>query len=565
MNSQPIPSFRPTLLVAALALGLGGCAITPTPLTDQELKTRVAADQAALSQAQEPVSAPLTLGDAVARALKYNMEQRVRQMEIALATNQADLAKYDLLPKLTANAGYTHRNNYSAASSMNVTTGTQSLASSTSEDKTLHTEDLSLTWNILDFGVSYWQARQQADRALIAEEHRRKSAQTLIQNVQQAYWLAAGAQQLEGRVDTLLQNIQSALETTRSAQRERLKPSMDVLIYQKSLLELARQLEPIRNELGQAKPRLAALMNLSPDKPFKLALPSDLNVPLLSENPDQLEAQALLNRPELKEADYQERISVAETKKAVLRILPGIEFSLGAHHSSNSFLVNQQWADGGVSLAWNLLNLLSAKQSIDTAEQQVELAKAQRLALSMAVLSQVQVAYLDFLGKQREFDMAREMEDVDSNILSATQSSADSGADNRMQLIRVQAAALVSELRKWQSYANLSLAWAQLKSSIGVDPMPNKVASYDLSVLAQAYEVRYTAPVSELIPAYPPAPAPAVPEAKPAAARIEDSPAAQAQAAPAVSRPLNAGKTSRSDKPRSTNSTEALLTLATHL
>ncbi len=488
MNKTAPPRFTRPLLATALGLALAGCAVAPMPFTQAERAARVQADQARLKAEQEAVTAPLTLADAVARALKYNMEHRLKMMASALAANQADLAKYDLLPRLTAQAGYNRRDSYPASSSMDVATGTQSLVPSTSQEKTRETADLALTWNMLDFGVSYWQARQQGDRALIAEQQRRKTAQTLIQNVRQAYWLAAGAQQLESRVDGLLKEIDLALNDSRKSRKERLKPSLDALAYQKSLLDLVRQLEPIRNELAQARPRLASLMNLAPGTAFSLAVPARLEPPVLGAKPEALEEQALLNRPELIEADYQERIGVAETKKALLRILPGIELSAGAHRDENRFLVDKNWADGGLRLTWNLLGLLSAKQSMHAAEQQLEISRAQRLALNMAILSQVRIAYRDVEGKLREYGMADEVNEVDAEIQAATRAGAESGATDRMQLIRAEAASVVSELRRWQSYSNLALAWAQLNASIGVDAMPEKVASHELPALADAFQ-----------------------------------------------------------------------------
>ena len=59
-----------------------------------------------------------------------------------------------------------------------------------------------------------------------------------------------------------------------------------------------------------------------------------------------LEQEALSNRPELREQDYQTRITATETRKAMLRLLPGLEFSVGGHYDSNSFLVEQGWAEG---------------------------------------------------------------------------------------------------------------------------------------------------------------------------------------------------------------------------
>lgn len=55
------------------------------------------------------------------------------------------------------------RNNDLASSSRSVLTGRQSLEPSTSQDRRRATADLTASWNVLDFGVSYYQAQQQAD------------------------------------------------------------------------------------------------------------------------------------------------------------------------------------------------------------------------------------------------------------------------------------------------------------------------------------------------------------------------------------------------------------------
>lgn len=108
-----------------------------------------------------------------------------------------------------------------------------------------------------------------------------------------------------------------------------------------------------------------------------------------------LETEALASRPELREQDYQTRISSAETRKAMLRMLPGLEFSAGGHYDSNSFLVNDKWADLGVKVTWNLFNVLSAPAAIDVAKAGEEVATARRQAMSIAVLAQLYVAQRD--------------------------------------------------------------------------------------------------------------------------------------------------------------------------
>ena len=82
--------------------------------------------------------------------------------------------------------------NYSGGTSISIVTGQETLSASTSEERSHLLGGADFSWNILDFGVSYYRARQQADQFLIAEERRRKVVQNLLQDVRAAYWRASG-------------------------------------------------------------------------------------------------------------------------------------------------------------------------------------------------------------------------------------------------------------------------------------------------------------------------------------------------------------------------------------
>ncbi|MBV8656311.1 MAG: TolC family protein, partial [Burkholderiales bacterium] len=320
------------MVMAALA---GGCAVAPQPLSPDEQRAQASANRQALTAQQEPIQGPVTLDEAMARAVKYNLDHRVKLLQEALSERDLDLSNFDLLPKLTLQAGYTARNNVNASSSENVANGTQSLVPSTSEDKHQRSADLGFAWNVLDFGVSYYGAKQQADRVLIAQEERRKVLQLLMQQTRQAYWQAAGAQVLEDKVEPILKQAQQALDDSRKIEKENLKAPIESLNYQRQLLDIVRQLESVRDELAQAKPRLASIMNLEPGQRYSLAPPSGFAIPKVVMPVERMEETALVQRPELVQAAYTERIGVLETRKALAKLLPGVEIDLGGHYNSN--------------------------------------------------------------------------------------------------------------------------------------------------------------------------------------------------------------------------------------
>ena len=406
-------------LAAVLLLPLSSCVVGPKVIDNEANRRRLEADLQASYDSQEKIAQPVTLEDAMARAIRYNLDSRVSLMQEALAKGELGTARWDMLPRLAANAGYSYRSKEMASNSVNIETGIESLSMSTSQDRDIRRADLTVVWNVLDFGVSYFQAKQQADRALIWRERRRKAVHNLMQEVRQAYWQAAGADKLRSLAQKVLDASDKELERIRRQRQERLSSPIEGLKQERTLLDTIRQMQAILDELALAKPRLAALMGLSPGTSFQLAtvnLPDkatqEIGTPV-----EELEKIALEHRPEILEAAYQEHISALEARKAIARLLPGIEFRGSKEYNSNSFAAYPNWWEGGISVAWNLMNIPSAPQRISTANAGKKVARANSLALSMAVLSQVYVSRQQQGAAIRQFNLAKRQKQVEELML----------------------------------------------------------------------------------------------------------------------------------------------------
>ena len=73
-----------SIMALCVTIALSGCAVYPTPLTDSELATAASDNQSAVTADQEPVGGKISLYDAMARALKYNLDHRVEEAEAAV-------------------------------------------------------------------------------------------------------------------------------------------------------------------------------------------------------------------------------------------------------------------------------------------------------------------------------------------------------------------------------------------------------------------------------------------------------------------------------------------------
>ena len=221
---------------------------------------------------------------------------------------------------------------------------------------------------------------------------------------------------------------------------------------------------------------------------YKLALDDSYAVPEFHGDFAKLEQQALSSRPELREQDYQARISATETRKAMLRMLPGLEFSAGGHYDSNSFLTNQSWADYGVKVTWNLFNVLSAPAAIKVAKAGEDVAVARRQAMSVAVLAQLYVARANFEEASRQFKTSEEMARLDGQISEQLRNRFQTNNIGELELIQGELNNLQTQLKRDLSYAELRNAYAQLFVSTGAEPLPASLPDDKVQTIANALQ-----------------------------------------------------------------------------
>ncbi len=156
-QGQNMPAYALKCLSATITVSilLSACsAFEPKPYTEEEMRQRVIEDQARMYKEQEPVGGPITFYEASARALKYNLDYRLKLLESALASDLRDVTSHEMLPRVVASAGYAGRNNDSGGTSIGIEDRQVSLRPSTSEERYRQLYSLGLSWSLLDFGVA---------------------------------------------------------------------------------------------------------------------------------------------------------------------------------------------------------------------------------------------------------------------------------------------------------------------------------------------------------------------------------------------------------------------------
>jgi outer membrane protein TolC len=456
--------------VSALALLLAGCAVNPEPLDGATIAGFAASNQEQIGAISEPIGKAVTLEEALARAIKFNLDHRVAQLASALAVEQSVLESADMLPSLVANASYYERDRASASKSRSLATDALSPAWSTSSDRNGALGDLTLSWNVLDFGLSYVRAKQSADKALIAEEQRRKAMHRVIEDTRTAYWRAISAERLVNRMRALESDVQRSLKNTRSLARSGLASPLPALTYERELVAIKRELQAMQRELSMARAQLGALINAPPDTTVRLAVPSGRKVPAVSSwRSGDMVAFALNNRPELRETLYELRINEQEAVAALLELLPGIQIYAGANADSNSYLKDADWLSWGTRASWNLMKLITLPQRQAVSDVKEALIRERGLALTMAIMTQVHVSRSKFAHLAREFATAGEYLSVQNRVLKQVRGERAAEVGSEQNVIRERMNAIVAEARYDIAYADLQNGYGNLLSALGAD------------------------------------------------------------------------------------------------
>lgn len=226
----------------------------------------------------------------------------------------------------------------------------------------------------------------------------------------------------------------------------------------------------MRSESFAAKRQLAALMNVNPATKFTLALPprksQDSTVAF---KPDAMVRHALLYRPELRELNYEQRISEREATGALLNLLPSLRFFGGFNHNSNDFLFNNEWLSWGTRASWNIFELFRYPGTKKSNELQQELLNQRSLALTMAVVTQVHVSVGRYEIARQRLETTENYFDVNNNILEQTEIGYNTRKVSYQNFVREKMNSIVAEARYDVARASVENAYANIFASIGQD------------------------------------------------------------------------------------------------
>ncbi|MGB5426904.1 MAG: TolC family protein, partial [Gammaproteobacteria bacterium] len=159
---------------------------------------------------------------------------------------------------------------------------------------------------------------------------------------------------------------------------------------------------------------------------------------------------------------------------------------------SNDLLWKNSWAEAGVNISWNLFQVFSGPANKKVAETQVELDNARRLALSMAVITQVHLAHERYQMAVSDFKVTRDLVSVEKRIQQHMEAEQKAAVENELAVIQSMASSMAAQMQHDLGYAEVQNSIGRILNSVGVDPLPGVDINQDVSTLATIIEQNLT-------------------------------------------------------------------------
>lgn len=460
-----IPRIR-LLIPIILAIILTGCT-SSLPDINLTRKTNLEKDHQFLKERAVQLDRPLTLDKAIQLSLELNLDAKVLVMEHDIRQEILTAAKLKMLPELSVNAEVSRRNREDAVSSQSIITGNESLEPSFSTEKTVNRQDFSLLWNILDFGISFYQSRQEESRVEVALQRLRRIRQNLILDVTEAYWQAMIAKETAATASELIKRIKKRLDIIGKQIESQMVSEVEGLELAVSLIEMEFRMEGFEQKLQKNKIQLATLMGLPQDTDFELAEMENEELESLQFDIETLEEEALLNRPELFEQDLEERITADEAKIKLIEMFPSPSLFWRYNRDENKFLFYDSWYTFGLKAACNLLSIPHKAKLRDAAIKRKNMIRMRRIAIGIGILTQLHLSVIEYQDALRRYQLLKKLTKHRNDLKDALHRQISAGKAHDALLLDSESRALFAKDRLLRALADVKTALQRIWNANG--------------------------------------------------------------------------------------------------
>ena len=446
------------LFILMLPLLFSGCVGKKVSFDQNEVREEnLRADMAEIDNQQwhKQLAGPMALEKMMKIAKEHNLEYLIKELEAQQGDHELAAAKLAALPRAKIDVNTNYDTTEGFAFNKNQATGTRSATAATSVTKFTGTSNVALQWSILDYGISYYRAKQKLFARAIVDERQRRALHKLAMNLVQDYMRVAVAQAGLSLANIALDDLQDASRRMEELSKANEIDKYNALQYKSKQIALENAKETLKAEADAAMLRLAQTMGVPPGMTFDIQMPdfSDSMMPSVFDV-DTLVEEALRRRPELFESDLQEKITREEVQAIALQRWPNLAGIVGLNFNSNKFLYANSWANVGSALSWDLLSIPRLNAEKDAKEKRAEVQVKERQLLALGIMAEVHLANADYLLKGERYQRMKDELKLHRALLSLARHRAKAGKLSNVDLIAHEASAIEKSIQLARAYAD---------------------------------------------------------------------------------------------------------------
>lgn len=410
----------------------------------------------------------LTLDQIIDIANQRNLDMLVLEQQVLIQDELTEGSVRKWLPQLIWNQELSGRNRNTGSFSQSLDPTVPPAPPSISSQTHVNRYDITLTWNLLDFGISMLRSRQEANKTLILQMGYEKERQKLILEIVKNYWRAVVARFAMRENEGLVEKSNQILAALHKSVEKRLISWADAYRIETDLLKSQPDLYRNQREYYSIIEELVQQMGLPIGSTFEI--PEEKSFPLDAHllTIEEIEDYSLLYRPELYSGDLQEQVKADDVKIAMLSMIPGLAFFSGDFFDSNKFLIYNHWLSAGLRVSWDIFRVPERLSDMHIAKMNKDLVVQERIALSMAVISQVRIAYISYFEAVETYLIVKELAEAKKQLAYASERGALRGDTSNSTALSLQLDALVTETEAVRSYAEVMFSLERLNNSMGI-------------------------------------------------------------------------------------------------
>lgn len=411
---------------------------------------------------------PLTLDDIIAIAIERNLDMYVKEFEYALQNETSIQAQFKLMPRADWDSEVSWRNRNTGSASESLVPNIPPAPPSISSEQNVHRYRITFTWNLIDYAVSFFRAREETNKTLMKQIEYTRVKQNLVLAVTQQYWKAVQAKKGMEEGQKLIQAIRILGEKFKRGAANRDISEIIALQSRFQLINMEVAFKEYQKDYHTSISQLALQMGFSPWVNFEIDIPDKLPDQLEISECCALEELALLNRPELAGLDVEEHVYIDEARAWFFQMFPQPILFGEPNFDGNRFLIFNNWLVAGTRAIWNIFSIPYYYEGGQMARIQQRVTRQKRLALTLGVMVQVHLSKLLVQDTLDQFLLLNNITDVKTRLLAATNKRFEYGEINEADRLFIEYEALIAKLNAWKAYSDLQIKLEELNNAIGI-------------------------------------------------------------------------------------------------